>query len=30
MHRPSIKKLVHLQGPTEDRIKQIKDTLASL
>ena len=30
MHRPSIKKLVHLQGSTKERIKQIKDTLASL
>ena len=29
-HRPSIKKLAHLQGSTENRIKQIKDTLASL
>ena len=30
MHRSSIKKLAHLQGSTENRIKQIKDTLASL
>ena len=30
MHRPSIKKLAHLQGSTKERLKQIKDTLASL
>ena len=30
MHKPSIKKLAHLQGSTEERLKQIKDTLAYL
>ena len=30
MHRPSIKKLAHLQGSTENRINQIKNTLSSL
>ena len=27
MHKPSIKKLAHLQGSTENRIKQIKNTI---
>ena len=30
MHKPNIKKLVNLEGSTENRIKQIKATLASL
>jgi nicotinamide riboside kinase len=29
-HKPSIKKLVNLEGSTEERLEQIKDTLASL
>ena len=30
MHKPNIKKLVNLEGSTENRIEQIKATLASL
>jgi len=30
VHKPLIKKLVTIEGPTEDRIEQIKATLASL